>query len=157
MVVGLALLVGGVLLILFEKMHKEKDVKVHDLKDITYVQAVIIGTAQALAVVPGVSRSAATIVGGLMLGVSRVCIVEFSFLLAVPTMLAATVLDIIKSRAEITLADWGALAVGFVVAFIVAYAAVRFLLNYVRNNNFIAFGVYRIMMGFLVLLFLARH
>lgn len=156
-VVGLALLIGGIFLIIFEKLYKPKNVTVHSLVDISYRQAILIGMAQALAVIPGVSRSAATIVGGLALGISRVSIVEFSFLLAVPTMTAATALDILKSSAIISATDYGILAVGFVIALAVAYVSVKLLLNYVRKNNFIAFGIYRIMMGFLVLIFLAGH
>lgn len=153
-VVGLALLVGGIFLVVFERLYRGKQGAVKDLHGISYAQAVIIGLCQSVAVVPGVSRSAATIVGGLMLGISRTVIVEFSFLLAVPTMLAATVLDLLKSGPRITAHEFGLLAVGFVVAFAVAFATVKFLLRYVQRNDFIAFGVYRIAVGVLVLCFL---
>ena len=143
-VVVWALLVGGVLIILFEHFYKEKRATVNDLKHITYTQAMLIGLCQALAVVPGVSRSAATILGGLMLGVGRATIVEFSFLLAVPTMLAATVLDIYKSTAVLKSSDWGILGIGFMVAWLVAWITVRFFIKYVQQHNFTAFGVYRI-------------
>ena len=113
----------------------------------------MIGLCQSLAVIPGVSRSASTIVGGLMMGVSRMAIVEFSFLLAVPTMMAATVLDILKSSAEISSSEMGILAIGFGVAFLVAFAAVKFLLKYVQRNNFIPFGIYRVIVGLLLLLY----
>lgn len=156
-IVGAALLLGGIALIIFERIYKKNRANIHTLGDITYIQAFIIGMAQALAVVPGVSRSAATIIGGLMLGLGRVTVVEFSFLLAVPTMLAATALDIIKSHAAISAGDWGVLGIGFLTAMVVAYLSVKFLLGWVRRNNFIAFGVYRIMMGIFVLAFLRHH
>jgi undecaprenyl-diphosphatase len=156
MVVAWALLLGGVFLIVFELLYKGKQGKVQKMADISYPQALIIGLCQSLAVVPGVSRSAATIVGGLMLGVSRTTIVEFSFLLAVPTMMAATVLDISKSRAEISSGDLGVLAVGFIVAFVVAIGAVKFLLRFVQRNDFISFGIYRILMGAFLLFYFAR-
>jgi len=152
-VVGAALLIGGIFLVVFELLYKGKQGKVRSMESITYPQAVIIGLCQALAVVPGVSRSAATIVGGLALGVSRITIVEFSFLLAVPTMLAATVLDILKSSADISVSDAGILAAGFVTALVVAFATVKFLLHYVQRNDFISFGIYRIIAGLAVLLF----
>ena len=152
-VVAAALLLGGIFLVVFELFYKGKQAKTEGIERVTYPQAVIIGICQALAVIPGVSRSAATIAGGLMLGVSRSTIVEFSFLLAVPTMLAATILDVLKSSAAMTFADAGVLAVGFGAAFIIAFASVKFLLHYVKRNDFIVFGIYRIMVGFLLLFF----
>jgi len=160
-VVGGALLAGGVFLVVFELLYKRKGRQAQEagpggMERITYGQAVLIGLCQALAVVPGVSRAAATIVGGLMLGISRTTIVEFSFLLAVPTMLAATVLDLLKSGHDIHLSDAGVLAAGFVTALVVAGATVKFLLHYVQRNDFIAFGVYRIIAGLIVLLVFAH-
>ncbi len=156
MVVAGALILGGIFLIIFEMMHKGKDGKISKMSDISYPQAMLIGLCQSLAVVPGVSRSAATIVGGLMMGISRTTIVEFSFLLAVPTMLAATVLDILKSGAQITTADLLPLGAGFITAFITAFAAVKFLLRYVQRNDFIAFGIYRIAAGLFVLFYFSK-
>jgi undecaprenyl-diphosphatase len=155
-VVGWALCIGGALLILFELFYKDDGKRTKRMEQISYPQALAIGVCQALAVIPGVSRSAATIVGGLMLGVSRQTIVEFSFLLAVPTMLAATVLDVLKSHSQIRGEEWSILAVGFAVAFITAFGAVKFLLSFVKNNTFMAFGIYRIVIGTLVLLLLGR-
>lgn len=145
-----SLALGGIALILFEKLFAEKDT-VANLKDITYKQAVGIGLFQAIAMVPGVSRSAATIVGGMILGLRRELIVEFSFLLAVPTMLAATGLDLVKSAHAISSSEFGVLAIGFVVSFATAIVGIKFLLGYVRKHTFTAFGVYRIL---LVLAFL---
>ncbi len=124
------------------------------MQDISYPQALGIGLCQALAVIPGVSRSAATIVGGLAAGVERAVIVEFSFLLAVPTMLAATIWDLLKTEAVLDVHAWGLLAVGFIVAFMVAWFAVKFFLQYVRKHDLVAFGVYRVVAAVLLLLFL---
>ena len=144
MVVIVSLFVGGVFIIVFEKFYKPKKEVLEDIAKISYFQAALIGVCQSLAVVPGVSRSAATILGGLMMGISRRSIVEFSFLLAVPTMLAATILDILKTEADLNPSEWGLLAVGFIVAYIVAWLSVKFLLYYIQRHNFTAFGIYRI-------------
>lgn len=144
-----ALFVGGVALIAFEYLHGER-VGARELTALTYRDAALIGTAQAAAIIPGISRSAATVLGGLSLGLSRVAIVEFSFLLAVPTMAGATALDLLKTGFAITTQEWVVLGVGFVTSFVVALAAIRWLLSYVRGHSFVAFGIYRIIlsMGF---------
>ncbi len=145
-VVG-ALFLGGIFLIVFEKRYQEKPDAKDDLSRLPYRDAVLIGFFQALAMVPGVSRSAATIVGGLVLGLRRKTIVEFSFLLAVPTMTAATALDLFKSFGFVSLntEQMMFLAVGFVTSFVVAMAGVKFLLHFIQRNNFVAFGVYRVL------------
>jgi undecaprenyl-diphosphatase len=143
-VVLLALFLGGVILIAFEVYHREPERAVADVKSITYLQAIGIGLFQAVAIIPGVSRSGATIVGGLAMGLNRETIVEFSFLLAVPTMIAATGLDLVKNASSFSAGQSGALAVGFAAAFIVAMLSIKFLLAYVQTRTFIAFGVYRI-------------
>lgn len=144
-VVLVALFLGGVALIAFELLFREGDETVRSVKAMTYKQAAFIGLFQAAAIVPGVSRSAATVVGGLLTsGLSRTAIVEFSFLLAVPTMLAATAFDFIKSAGSFSGADYGLLAVGFATSFFVAAVAVRWLLAYVRTHTFVAFGIYRV-------------
>ncbi len=153
-VVAWALFAGGVVLILFERFYRFKGQPVKRLQDISYTQALWIGLCQSLAVVPGVSRSGATIIGGLAAGVERAVIVEFSFLLAVPTMFAATALDLLKTEAVLDAREWGALAVGFGVAFIVAWFSVKFFLQYVRKHDLAAFGVYRVIAAILLLLFL---
>ena len=147
MVVLVALLLGGIFLIAFEYWHKESPAAISNPRDITYKQALAIGLFQAIAVIPGVSRSAATIIGGLAVGIRRVAIVEFSFLLAVPTMAAATGLDLLKSYKTISSADLGVLVLGAAVAFVVALAVIRFFLDYVRRYTFIPFGVYRILLA----------
>ena len=139
-----SLLLGGIFLIVFELLHKEKDDDVEDISTISYKSSVIIGLFQAIAMVPGVSRSASTIVGGLALGLKRKTIVEFSFLLAVPTMLAATGLDLVKNANLFSLEQIHFLAIGFVVSFFAALGAVKYLLNFIKNHTFIPFGIYRV-------------
>lgn len=145
-VVLVALFVGGILFIVLEKFLSKKEIKKIDegIDGVTYKQSFFIGLYQSLAMIPGVSRSAATIFGGMLMGISRKTIVEFSFLLAVPTMLAATVLDVYKNFESFKDSQLSVLAVGFAVSFVVAIFAIKFLIRYVEKNNFIAFGVYRI-------------
>ncbi|KND47380.1 MAG: undecaprenyl-diphosphatase [Parcubacteria bacterium C7867-004] len=148
-----ALALGGAALIVFELLHMEKDSAAGEVHDITYKQAIIVGLFQSIAIIPGVSRSAATIVGGLIAGIRRVAILEFSFLLAVPVMAAATGLDLLKSAGTFSSADFGNLAIGFIVSFIVAFFSIRFLLQYVRKHTFIPFGIYRIFIALVFFLF----
>jgi undecaprenyl-diphosphatase len=147
-----SLAIGGIILILFEYWYCEKKDAVKEIEEMSYWQAFIIGLFQALAVIPGVSRSAATIVGGLVLGLKRKTIVEFSFLLAVPTMGAATAYDLWKSASHFSLDHLQFLAVGFITSFIVALLSIKFLLGFIQNHTFISFGIYRIV---LVLLWLS--
>lgn len=144
-----SLFLGGIFLVIFELFHREKEDAHTDLSGIPYSKAILIGVFQSLAMIPGVSRSAATICGGLLLGVKRKTIVEFSFLLAVPTMLAATALDLLKSASSFSADQMGFLGVGFIVSFIVAILSIRFLLFFIKNNNFIPFGIYRIAVALL--------
>ncbi len=139
-----ALGLGGVVLIVFELLHKESDDAVADVTAIPYSKAVAIGLFQSLSIVPGVSRAGATIVGGLILGLGRTTIVEFSFLLAVPTMLAATGYDLLKNASFFKAQQFGVLAAGFISAFFVALLSIKFLLAFVRTQTFIPFGIYRI-------------
>ncbi|HAJ25827.1 MAG TPA: undecaprenyl-diphosphatase [Syntrophus sp. (in: bacteria)] len=141
-----SLFLGGVFLIVFEMWHREKEDAVADVSDISFRQALIIGCFQSIAMIPGVSRSAATIVGGLILGLKRKVIVEFSFLLAVPTMLAATAYDLLKSGSQFSLDQAQFLAVGLITSFVVALLSIKFLLRYIQTHTFIAFGVYRIVL-----------
>lgn len=143
-----ALLIGGIILILFEKFYKTKKTEV----DINYSKAVGIGLFQALAIIPGTSRAAATIIGGLKLGIDKKSIVEFSFLLAIPTMAAATGLDLIKTGFAFNGVEWQLLGVGFIVSFLTALLAIRFFLKYIQNHSFTAFGWYRIIIGAIILL-----
>lgn len=144
-----SLLLGGIALIAFELWHKESTAATASIKGISYRQAALIGVFQSLAIIPGLSRSAATIVGGLLLGLRRATIVEFSFLLAVPTMLAASSLDILKNYQSFSSDQIGILSIGFITSFVVALLSIKFLLGYIRKHNFIPFGVYRILAAML--------
>ena len=141
-----SLAVGGLFLIFFEKFYRGPEKKIESIAEISYPKALWIGLCQALAVIPGVSRSAATIIGGLYAGVERSVIVEFSFLLAIPTMAAATGLDLLKSAGSFSFDQFGLLAAGFIVSFLVAILCVRWFLGYVRKHSFVAFGVYRLLL-----------
>jgi undecaprenyl-diphosphatase len=137
-----ALVIGGIVLIFFEKFHPQADSPA-DFSEITYGRALLIGLFQSISMIPGVSRSAATIIGGTSIGISKRTIVEFSFMLAVPTMLAATVYDFYKSHSALT-GNYTVLAVGFVVSFITAIVAIKSFLNYIKKRDFALFGWYRI-------------
>src|SRR5690606_57340 len=140
--VVIALLVGGIFLIALEYFHEENVGASESLHAISYKQSFLIGLFQSLAMIPGVSRSGATIAGGLLLGLRRVAIVEFSFLLAVPTMLAATGYDLLKTYDTLDTGSIGIMAIGAGTAFIVALIALRFLLAFVKTRSFTPFGVY---------------
>jgi undecaprenyl-diphosphatase len=156
LVVVWALFLGGIALIAFEYFHREKPDAPKDARHMTYFQAALIGLCQSLAIVPGVSRSAASIVGGLGAGLSRVAVVEFSFLLAVPTMLAASGLDMLKSGWAFSPGEFGMLGLGFAVSFFVALLSIRFLLKFVRTRTFVPFGIYRIIAAILFFLLVLR-
>lgn len=144
-VVLVALVVGGVALIFFERARAPGGEEI-DFTEITYRRALLVGLFQAIAVVPGVSRSAATIIGGSLIGISRRTIVEFSFMLAVPTMLAASVLDLARSHRALV-GNMDVLAVGFVVSFVTAIFAIKSFLAFIKKRSFAAFGVYRILLA----------
>jgi len=149
-VIALALLSGGIVLIMFERFYRSDNLGV-----LSYRNAFLIGLAQSVAIIPGISRAGATILGGLALGLSREKIVEFSFLLAIPTMFAATGFDLYKSGSLFAKKEWELLAVGFVVSFIAAYAGIRWLIRFVQTHSFASFGWYRVLLGGTILIFLA--
>lgn len=158
-VVALSLIVGGVLLLLVEARYRQRNVPQPDPDEtarashgITLPQAVAIGLAQVVALVPGVSRSAASIVGGMAAGMSRTAATEFSFLLAIPTLGGATVVELLGSLKTIEPGDIAYLLVGALVSAIVAWVAVRWLLRYVARNSFVSFAYYRIVAGVVILL-----
>jgi undecaprenyl-diphosphatase len=151
-----ALLLGGIAMIVWEKLYKEKAHHLNHIENLSYKKSFIIGLAQSISVIPGVSRSAATIFGGLGVGLTRQTAVEMSFLLALPTLAAASGLDLVKSHFHFSPNEWMLLAVGFVTAFVTALLAVKFFLKYVTNHNLIAFGVYRIILAVLFWFFLVR-
>lgn len=151
----IALVVGGFLFFFIEKLIDRKN-KVITLKEMTAKQAITIGITQSLAVIPGVSRSAATIFSGMFLGLTKQDAVEFSFLLALPTIVAATTLDLIKTSFSFSQQEIVLLIVGCIGSFISALIAVRFLVTYLKDHSFIPFGVYRIIIGILFWSFMLR-
>lgn len=150
-VVG-ALFLGGLAMVIIEKMLVQKDSLEEEKDEIAAMslrQSFWVGVCQSLAMVPGVSRAAATVIGGRLLGVGKKTIVRFSFLLAIPTMAAATGWDILKSGSTFSGNEWLVLAVGFVVSFLTAVLSIKFLLSYIRRHDFTAFGIYRIAIALL--------
>lgn len=157
LVISLALFFGGILIIKLENFYSKKQKEIATnldwTKELTYKKCFLIGIFQAIAIIPGVSRSAATIFGGLSLGISRKSIVEFSFLLAIPTMLAASGFEIINSGLSFNKEEYLFLIIGFIFSFLVAILSIKLLLNYIKKNNFKIFAWYRILVGLLVYLF----
>ena len=151
--VAYMLIFGGIVFIVIELFYKEKEHHVVRVEEVSYRQAFMIGLFQSLAMVPGTSRSGATIIGGLLIGLRRKTAAEFSFLLAVPTMLAATAYDILKHHHEFDFSDAQALGIGFVTAFVVALAIVKWFLAFIKKHTFIPFGIYRIVVGLVFLMF----
>lgn len=149
-----SLFVGGIFLLWLERYYQQKN-HTTSIADMSYKQAFIIGLFQSVSVVPGVSRAAATIIGALMQGTTRKTAVEFSFLLAVPTMLAATALDLVKSKFTFSLQEYGLLFVGLLTAFLVALFVVKYFLHFVQTHSFTTFGWYRIVFSVLYFLFLS--
>jgi undecaprenyl-diphosphatase len=147
--VAIAFIVGG-LLILWAEKRKHK-IRVNNVDEMRWHDALKIGFAQTLALIPGTSRSGATIIGGLFFGLSRKAATEFSFFLAIPTMFAATFYDVYKHRDILHLDDIGLFAVGFVASFVSAFIAVRGLLRYISRHDFSVFAWYRIIFGLIVL------
>ncbi|HXV18634.1 MAG TPA: undecaprenyl-diphosphate phosphatase [Candidatus Omnitrophota bacterium] len=149
-----ALFLGGIFLILFEIFHLHPKDPDGGPGKISYKNCVLIGLCQALAVVPGVSRSAATIIGGSLLGLRRKTIVEFSFLVAVPTMLAATTLDILKMERPFSADEFSVLLAGCLASFGVALLSIKLLLYFIKKHGFIPFGIYRIAVSALFWIFI---
>ncbi|MBI3443100.1 undecaprenyl-diphosphate phosphatase [Candidatus Woesebacteria bacterium] len=142
-----ALFLGGVALILLELGYKEQNHYLNNIEKVSFAQALMIGLFQTLALIPGVSRAGATIFAGMALGLKRKTAVEFSFLLAIPTMAAATGLDLVTSSLTFTPTEILTLLIGLAGAFITALVSVRFLLRYVTRHTFIPFGAYRIILS----------
>lgn len=149
LVVSISLILGGIAIIVIEQ--KLPRARHHRVEDLPAGLALKVGFCQALAMIPGVSRSGATIMGGLLLGVDRRAATELSFFLAIPTMLAATVYDVYKNRAVLSMDDGGVIAVGFLVAFFSALLVVRTLIGFVSRHGFTLFGWYRIVLGAVML------
>ena len=155
-VVSIALIVYGVAFILVERMNQGKEPRVRDVHEIGLNTAMIIGLSQCLSLIPGTSRSGSTILGGILVGVSRSAAAEFSFFMAIPTMLGASGIKLLKfflSGASFTAMELLILLVGCTVSYIVSLAVIRGLMSYVRKHSFAAFGVYRIVLGAAVLVY----
>lgn len=154
-IAGAALVVGGIKILFFEKVFKKRTEPERDFESLTTRELLWMGVAQAVAVIPGVSRSLAVILSGRMMGVPKVLVTEFSFLLAIPTMAAAAGYDLYKSGFQFQGGEWGVLTLGFVVSFITALVSVKWLIRYIQNHSFSLFGWYRIAIGLLLLLFIS--
>ncbi|TQR31348.1 undecaprenyl-diphosphatase [Campylobacter sp. MIT 99-7217] len=151
-IVAFMLILGGIVFILIENNHKDKAYKINSLDEVEFKQAFMIGIIQSLAMIPGTSRSGASIVGGLLLGLNRKVAAEFSFLLAIPTMIIATSYNIYENPSFLSNPNsLIPLAVGFITAFIVAVFVIKFFLQFISKFNFIPFGIYRICLGLLFL------
>lgn len=147
--VALALIVYGIIMIYIESGNRKSRVK--DFSGLSYKLAFSIGVFQCLALIPGTSRSGSTIIGAVLLGSSRLVATEFSFFMAVPTMLGASALKLLKAGFAFSGFEWTVLGVGSLVAYIVSILAIKFLMDYIRKHDFKAFGYYRIILGFIVL------
>ncbi|MGZ3253545.1 MAG: undecaprenyl-diphosphate phosphatase [Burkholderiaceae bacterium] len=151
--VALAFIIGGLIILWVERRHKGDAVvaRIDSIDDMTVLDAFKIGCAQAFALIPGTSRSGATIIGAMLFGLSRKAATEFSFFLAIPTLLGATVFSLYKERALLSAADVPLFTIGTVAAFISAFFCVRWLLRYISTHNFSAFAWYRIVFGLVIL------
>lgn len=150
-VVSAALIAYGVLFIVIEKINKSRKPKVNSIPELSYKTAILIGCFQALSLIPGTSRSGSTILGAMILGVSRVAGAEFSFFLAVPVMFGASLIKLLKFGFTFTGMELAVLAVGTLTSFIVSVIAIKFLISYVRRHDFSLFGYYRIALGVIVI------
>ncbi|MEB0140097.1 MULTISPECIES: undecaprenyl-diphosphate phosphatase [unclassified Undibacterium] len=155
--VALAFIIGGLIILWVERKHQQVDVsddshaRIKSVDDMSMLDALKIGLAQSLALIPGTSRSGATIIGGMLFGLSRKAATEFSFFLAIPTLLGATVYSLYKARNELSMADLPMFSLGTVAAFISAFFCVRWLLRYISSHNFNVFAWYRIAFGIMIL------
>ena len=150
--IAITLIIYGVLFILVENRNKKLQPKVDSVKQISWQLALAIGCAQVLALIPGTSRSGATIIGAMLFGLSRTAAAEFSFFLAVPVMFGASALKLLKFGFDFTGMELAILLIGCVTAFLVSLAAIRFLMNFIKKHDFKPFGYYRIALGIIILI-----
>ena len=155
LVIAAMLIIYGVLFIIIENRNKGKRLRINSLKDISYKVAIGIGIFQILSLIPGTSRSGATIIGGILLGVSRTIAAEFTFFLAIPVMFGASFIKLLKFGFVFQGFELLILLVGMVTAFVVSILAIKFLMGYIKKHDFKIFGWYRIVLGILVILFFA--
>jgi undecaprenyl-diphosphatase len=151
--VAVMLLLGGIALIIIES--RKISVKTATVNAMTYRLAIAVGLFQCIAMIPGTSRSAATIISAMLLGVSRVAAAEYSFFLAIPTMVAASGYSLLKTGGSLSTSEWFTLGVGFVVSFFTAWAVIALFMRYIQTHDFKPFGWYRIVLGVVVLVFMA--
>lgn len=149
--IAISLIVGGVIMILIDR--KERKFKISNLDDVPFLKAFYIGLFQCIAMIPGTSRSGATIIGAILLKLDRKTAAEFSFFLAIPTIVAATIYDLYKNFDDLTFSNIGILLIGTISSFISAILVIKWFLNYVSKNNFVIFGIYRIIIGLILILF----
>ena len=154
-VVALALIIYGVIFILVEKRNERTDFAIRNLSELDMKTALFIGLFQCLALIPGTSRSGSTIIGAMILGVSRTTAAEFSFFLSVPVMFGASLLKLLKHGTEFNGVQWFYMVLGMAVAYAVSIYCINFLMKYIRKNSFVIFGYYRIVIGLVVLVWFA--
>lgn len=151
LVIASMLIIYGILFIVIENYQKKKSFRVTDISKITYKIALLIGLFQVLSIIPGTSRSGATIIGALLLGVNRVVASEFTFFLAVPVMLGLSFIKLVKHGLIFTFSEIALLLVGVITAFLVSLLVIKFLMSYIKKKDFKIFGVYRIILGLIII------
>ena len=151
-IVAIMFIVGGIIFLIVEYLYKDRVAEIQYVEDISYKQAVWVGIAQVFALVPGTSRAGSTIIGAMLVGLSRKASAEFSFLLAMPVMVAASGYDFLKNYSEFSDANLIALGIGFLTAFVVAFLAMKLFIRFLEHFTFVAFGIYRIIFGVLLLI-----
>lgn len=151
-IVAIMFIVGGIIFLVVEKFYKEQEHHIDDVEKVSYKQALWIGFAQIFALIPGTSRAGSTIIGAMLVGLNRKASAEFSFLLAFPVMSATTAYDLLKHYKDFSDANLLILGVGFVTAFVVAYLTIKLFLVFLQRFTFVAFGIYRIIFGIVLLL-----
>lgn len=149
-----AIFFGGIVMIILEMSYKEKKHYIDNVKELSYKQLLLIGIFQSLSIIPGISRAAATIIGGLLVGAKRKSAVEFSFFLAIPTMIAASAFDIFKSSLNFKMHEFFALILGFFLSFVIAIVAIKFLISFIKTHTLIPFGIYRILLALIYAFFI---
>lgn len=153
--VAVTLIVYGILFIIIEKYNKDKRPRITSLRNITYRTAFIIGVFQVLSLIPGTSRSGATILGAILIGTSRTVAAEFTFFLAIPVMFGASLIKVLKFGLVFTSSEFVILMTGMIVAFVTSIIAIKFLIGYIKKHDFEVFGWYRIILGLIVIMYFA--
>ncbi|MCE2687558.1 MAG: undecaprenyl-diphosphate phosphatase [Rickettsiales bacterium] len=155
LIIGYAMLIGGFIILIVEKLYQKNISKHKELQEINIKSSLSIGLFQCLAMIPGVSRSGATIIGAMLLGVSRAKATEFSFFLAIPTIFSASIFDLYKNYQDLTLENIELIVFGSVIAFLSSLIVIKWLISFVAKNNFIIFAIYRIIIGGLIILIIS--